>query len=249
MILTHRLGGPSSRLLRDAIEEVSGVRYLITSKPEKVSRLHVRWGNYARLPFDTKYNSREVVTACTFKRRFSRILREAGIDTPTFYSKSLPTNEDYPVMVRKTLQGKGGEGIVVCPDSVSFKEVWQPDYTWTRFVTIQNEYRAHIFNGEVYRIFKKLYTGDGNEPEFPIRNGRYRNEYRYSLRTDHSKFPKLIDDIRRVTEVMGSGFYALDVGWRPDVKNYFYFEANSAPGLNTNTALELAKRLHNVGAV
>jgi hypothetical protein len=198
---------------------------------------------------ETQYTSREVIMMCTFKRRFSRLLTEAGIPTPIFNNKTLPTEDDFPVMIRQTMGGKCGKGIVVCPDNETFSREWKADYYWTKFVNCSAEYRTHIFDGEIFRIFKKVYIGDGKETSYPIRNWGHSDNYKNSLRSDFSKFPKLLKDIKRVTKVIGKGYYALDVGWLPDEKQYFYFEGNSAPGLNTNTALELAKRLHNAGVV
>ena len=57
MILAHRTGIISVRRLRDAIEEVTGIRYLITTNPEKVKKLHVRYGSYAITADETDYNS------------------------------------------------------------------------------------------------------------------------------------------------------------------------------------------------
>lgn len=249
MILKHKNGGPSARLLRDKIEEVTGVRLFVTQFPEKVTKLHIRWGNYAQLPFETAYTSRDVIMNCTFKRRFSRLLTEAGIPTPIFTQKVMPTEADFPVMIRQTMGGHCGQGIVICPDRETFDREWKNNYYWTKFVTCKAEYRAHVFDGEVFRIFKKIYIGEGNESTYPIRNWGHSDNYKNSLRSDLTKFPKLVADVKQVAKVIGNGYYALDIGWIADEKKFFYFEGNSAPGLNSNTALELAKRLHNAGVV
>lgn len=249
MILTHKNGGPSARLLRDSIEEVTGTRLFVTQFPEKIKKLHIRWGNYAELPMETKYTSREVIMRCTYKRRFSKLLTEAGIPAPIFHNKTMPTEDDFPIIIRQIMGGKCGKGIVPCPDMETFLSNWKDSYFWTKFVNCSAEYRAHVFDGEVIRIFKKVYIGEGTEGDFPIRNWGHSDNYKNSLRSDLSKFPKLLKDIKRVAKVIGEGYYAVDVGWLPDEKKYFYFEGNSAPGLNTKTALELARRFHKAGVV
>lgn len=248
MILTHRMGGPSARLLRDKIQEVTGVHLFVTSHSEKVKKLHVRYGNYARLPFETNYNRRDFVVLCSSKIKFSKLLRENGYDAPHFKSKTLPTEDDYPVLIRTTLNSRGGRGTIPCPNEETFDKEWQTGYYWTRFIKTKAEYRVHIFDNEVMKLFKKVYTGEGNEPDFPIRTLTHQ-PYHFSLRSNYNKFPKLLNVLGGVTKLLNGGFYVLDAAWQPDVKRYFFFEANSAPGLNQYSALEMAKRLHNVGAV
>ena len=247
MILAHKAGIVSIRKLRDAIQELTGIHYLITTNPDKVKKLHLRYGSYAKTIDETDYNSCAFIKICCDKANFSKLVTKAELDAPIFRYDE-PGQDDYPLLIRTTLHGYGGMGIVVCPNEDDFYLSWEDGDCWTKFTNTSVEYRIHIVDGEILKVFKKVYVGDDKEPDLPIRT-LYSGNYHFSLRTNLDKFNKLEEVIYELNKVMLGKFYALDVGWQPDLKKYFFFEANSAPGLNTNTALALAKKLHQLGAV
>lgn len=247
MILAHRVGILSTRRLRDAIQELTGRRYLITTNPDKVKKLHIRYGSYAETLSKTDYNNRSFVRLCCDKDSFSRIITKAGFDAPIF-NLNVPSQNDYPLLIRKTLYGYGGKDIVPCANEDDFEKNWQLGDYWTKFIFTSSEYRVIVVNGEVVRVFKKIYSGTDEEPNLPIRT-LTSGQYHYSLRSHSSKFSKLHEEVYNLQKVIQGSFYALDAGWQRDLNKYCFFEANSAPGLNMNSAFELAKRLHDLGVV
>ena len=251
MILTHRTSFPSAKLLRDALFQETGVRYLVTKHPSRIRRLHVRYGASSGVNCgDTSFNSPDFINLVSHKQRFSNAIKDK-FATPEFIRDREPRDDEFPIVIRELMCSFGGKGIVMCPDRESFDEAYNGSY-WTRFVKTTQEFRVHILGGNVARLFKKVRIPIDDvtpaEEEFPIRTIKSGN-YRFSLRRDNNLFPELNGVVRQLHDEIGGECYALDVGELPDNNGWFIYEANSAPGLNPNTALVYAKYLVEQGAM
>ena len=252
MILTHRTSFPSAKLLRDALFTETGVRYLVTKHPNRIRRLHVRYGATSPVSCrDTEFNRPQFINLIANKLRFSDRIKNV-FNTPIFYRHREPRDDEFPIVIRNLMQGFGGEGIVMCPDREAFDGAWNGRSNWTSFVKTTEEYRVHVLGGEIGRLFKKVRKPiDGVTPaedDFPIRTGRT-GDYRFSLRRNSNEFPELTELTSQLHDEIGGHIYALDVGRLPDDQGWFIFEANSAPGLNRNTATAYAKYLVEQGAM
>lgn len=231
MILTYRYCFPSARILRDTIEDKIGKRILITADPNRIRRLTLRYGNSDPVSCkDTQFNSPEFINLCSDKKTFSDFLLKRNFFCPKF-SREAPTKEDYPLIIRTTLNSTGGRGIIVCRNEEEFKNNWVSYAWWTRFIHTSSEYRLHILGGEIKKIQRKI--GEDDE-EFPIRN--LSNGYHFSIRENLEAFPNTVELVNQLNEVLVGKFYSLDIGVERDSKKIFIFEANSASGLNENTA-------------
>lgn len=251
MILTHRTSFPSAKMLRDALFQETGVRYLVTKHPERIRRLHVRYGASSGVNCrDTNFNSPDFINLVSHKQRFSSAIKDK-FNTPIFIRQREPRDDEFPIVIREYMQSFGGKGIVMCPDRETFDNNWHGSY-WTRFVRTTQEFRVHVLGGEIGRLFRKIrIIVDGVRPpesEFPIRTIKS-GDYRFSLWDDNNSFPTLNEEVRRLHDEIGGKCYALDVGQLPDEGGWFIYEANSAPGINPNTASVYAKFLVEQGAV
>jgi hypothetical protein len=237
-ILCGNSSNPSARLLRDALQEILGGKILVTHRPETIRRneYFIRYGSGKAVVngIDLNLNSAELVCVAGSKREFSEMTHEK-IYTPLF-RKSKP--EKFPLLIRTTLHGWGGEGIIVCKSAEEFNANWRPEFWWTEFVHTEFEIRAHIHGGKVIKVFKKILPEGATEDEFPI---RHNSNYHFSL-VSSDKYPKLISAVNRLCEdsIFGDGYFAVDAGWDAEKKEYFIFEINSAPGLNEFSAYEYA---------
>jgi glutathione synthase/RimK-type ligase-like ATP-grasp enzyme len=251
MILTHRTGLPSAKLLRDALFTETGIRYLVTTSPSRIRTLHLRYGTSAGVSCsDTEFNTPEFVNLVSNKLRFANAIKDK-FATPEFIRDREPTDDEFPIVVRKTMCGWGGEGIIMCPDRESFDEACNGSY-WTRFVKTTQEFRIHVLGGNIGRLFRKVRIRiDGNRPseeEFPIRTFKS-GLYRYSLWSGGTVFPDLVELVSQLDAEIGGKMYALDVGKLPNDGGWFIFEGNTAPGINQHTASAYAKYLVEAGAV
>jgi glutathione synthase/RimK-type ligase-like ATP-grasp enzyme len=227
----------SAVLLRNVLSELTGLTILITSHPEKVTRLLLRYGDSSPVTVnDTKYNSPEFIRLCSNKLHLSRLLLKNNFISPEFLSSGKPN--EYPVVVRSTLTSYGGKGIVVCKSEEEFLKEFKPGYYWTKFFRTSSEYRIHIVDGNILKIFRKVATVDNHE-EFPIRN--MDRGWHFSIR-DVKNFKKLPEFISKVHAVMGGGFYALDIAVLED-DNFIVWENNTGMGLSEITAKLYAESL------
>jgi len=238
MILTNRAEYPSARLLRDAIEKESGTYMLVTGFPERARGLKIRYGCSAPIERgrDTVFNSPEDIAVMVSKSRFSRLLREHDLPTPIFYQGRYPS--DFPVLIRESLSSFGGRGIHVADNSRVFENLYRNAFWWTTYIPTIFELRVHVLGGKIAKVFKKV--SERPDELMPIRN--ITRGYHFSL-VDNNKYPKVEALVKTIGEFFKPAFYALDIGWDSRNKEYFIFEANSAPGLNENTAELYAKFL------
>lgn len=252
-ILAHYSCMPSARRLRDSLQNLTEgeIKILVTSNNNKVIKkdsLIIRYGNSNNVIVgETIANSSEFISLCSNKLIFSELLNSNGILSPKYFRRSKP--KKYPIIIRTTMNSMGARGIYVIEDEQEFKDMWSPRFWWTKFYHTNFEIRAHVFlheNGNITipRIFRK----SGMDSSRPIRNN---TDYRFLLKRV-SRYKKAMPVIQAVAILMkrrGGKFFALDMGYSPKNKTYVVFEANSAPGLNENTADIYANFLYNEGVL
>lgn len=239
-ILSARGSLPSCKEIRDNIEELTGKHFFIVSEPGNHNILF-RYGN--SLPVqgnDGGTNSAQFIQLAANKLLFSRFCQENDIYSPIYHTMEEEPTE-FPVIIRTTLTGFGGRGIIKVNDLESYREQMRRAYWWTKFIDCQFEIRVHLFGRNVNRIYKKMLV-EGDEQPLPIRNAE--NGYHFSLSSSPAEsFPKAVAIAQRLGELfetMGGTYSAIDMGYDRQTRNYFTFEANSAPGVNTINATEYA---------
>ncbi len=255
-VLSNPTAINSAEILAMALSEVTNDSW--TSTTDKYIRINndfIRYGNCKPIsPFsgkDLNVNRRDFIYLCANKAHFSHSLVEKGYYSPTFYAEvyrngkvTIEEPKEFPVLIRTTLTGKEGKGIIVCENEQEFLANWRNNYFWTKYIPTEFELRVHVANGKILRIFKKL--PPEIEEKYPIRNNA--RGYHFSLvRTDlYKRVSEIVTGLSTFPEFSGQ-FYALDMGWDKINKKYFIYEANSCPGMNENTArayaIELGKQL------
>jgi len=220
---------PTARALRKSLQEITGERLLITQRPHgrkiALSIGQMPLAGSASLPL---VNNQRLVDLCANKDRFSSFVGEKYI-VPRFY-KTIP--DTFPVIIRKTLTGFKGQGMILCENADTFRENWHQNYWWTPYIPMAKEFRVHVLGGVVGRIFTKIYTGESPEERYPIRN--MDRGYHFSLVGHANGFSKLKSQIASLWRSMEieHGYFALDVGSSRD--GYVYIEANSVASLANN---------------
>ncbi|HOO68441.1 MAG TPA: hypothetical protein PLC53_03645, partial [Bacilli bacterium] len=107
-----------------------------------------------------------------------------------------------------------------------------------------SEYRVHVIDGKVVRLFKKLKDDEVEEEDYPIRN--LSKGYHFSLRDirNNNKIEQLVSRLHPLLE--GGIFYGMDIGYIREQGDFFIFELNSACGLNDNTAIIYAEKFSEI---
>ena len=229
-ILAKSFSFPSARLLRDNLQTILGQQVLITTYPFRIKDKFIRYGSSDPVNInDAEFNPAQFIHLCSSKLVFSRLMEANNIYSPV-YCTDPKKIETYPIIIRETLTSYGGKGIriVHSPEELNLR----PGFYWTPYVNLNFELRVHILGGKIVKIFKKELE---KKMEFPIRNN---SSCHFSLKMPEC-FPKLtenVNELLKIPEINQGKFFSLDVGWNKETKQYFFIEANSASGLNKNTA-------------
>lgn len=241
-ILTQKKLFPSAALLRSNLQPFFKEKIWVTTNPNKINTPSViRWGNLDPISDQIiEINPREFIILCS-KINFSNLLYKYTnkfFSVITFYPMT-ETPEKFPVVIRETLTSFGGDGIFVVTSIDEFKNFQQKANYWSQWIPMESEFRVHVIGGKIVRIFKKECT---TNDEFPIRNSK---NCSFSLRENFDSFPKLQTVIENISNTLPKNtFYGLDIGYNKQKKQYTIIEANTAPGLNNNTAEIYAKEIY-----
>jgi hypothetical protein len=142
------------------------------------------------------------------------------------------------VYCRTKLSSHSGNGIIICNDVDTL--VSAPLYTLHS--KHKDEYRVHVFKGEVLDVQKKKrklgFTGRSSG----IRN--HSNGWVYA-RTDVAIPDMLCPIAVQAVELLGLDFGAVDIGHKIIDNKFFVFEVNTAPGLEGSTLDKYAKAIYN----
>ena len=194
---------------------------------------HIRWGatfsirDWSKNADNLDTINRSDVIAMSQRIRFSELMVNKGIRC-IHYRRGMPSEDDYPVIVRTLLNASEGDGIVICRNQrefLPFSSNW-----WAKWVVFDSECGVHVLGGQIARKFKKVPIEIADEIEFPIKNST--RGYRFSLMS--KELPRLKAFIESVQAVYPLDFGRYDVGWIASESKWCLIEANTAPSLSHN---------------
>lgn len=248
LILAHRGSLPSSKLLRNAFIKLGYPKLLVTRNPEK--DIIFRYGNSSSTREKTLLNPPRFIQLLADKEYFSNFCIDAGISAPVFTKLNKRLPESFPVLVRSTLRGMGSEGIHPISNLEELSKM-NTSWYWVPYYKLSKEYRVHVVNGKIVKVFCKKFNGKIDNNGVIVRNNDNSSfslvDYKGGL--EKGKYTRMKDIVNNLIDEFNKVykghnlFFALDMGWAKNKKGYIVLEGNSAPGLNENTALEYAKIL------
>lgn len=168
------------------------------------------------------------------KLRTFQALEQAGVSIPPFTTDRNVARtwleNDVEVLARTLLEASGGRGItVVSPDDDTLPQA--PLYV--QYIKKMNEYRVHVFNGQVIDITEKKRRREfDGQRDTHIRN--LDNGYvfiRDDVRPDASVGPLAVSAVH----ALGLDFGAVDIIWNNRRHQAYVLEVNTAPGLEGTT--------------
>lgn len=137
------------------------------------------------------------------------------------------------VVARKTLTGKGGEGIVVydAAGSIYGKTPFNSFPLYTKYFKKKEEYRVHVVAGKVIDFAMKKQR-QGVEPNYQIRNA----DNGWVFCREGVLLPLVVaEESIKAVAALGLDFGAVDVGYNVAKQEPCVFEVNSAPGIQGQT--------------
>lgn len=204
-----------------------------------VKKLIINWGQTNDIGFGFYVNHPSRVSAAVNKLNALTILKECGIKVPAFTSNVnearqwFDANPDAVVFCRTLLRSSGGKGIVIAETADQL--VRAPLYT--KRIKKAEEYRIHVFDGEVIDVVKKkLRNGQaGRQGRNPyIRN----HDNGWVFAHDNVECPDNVkqEAVKAVT-ALGLNFGAVDIGVTKKGLP-FVFEVNTAPGIENDVTIK-----------
>ena len=138
--------------------------------------------------------------------------------------------EGISVVARRNLRGSGGDGISIFSGMNDF--VNAP--LWVKYVKKVDEYRVHIFDGEVIDLQRKALRNDYEGPRnFQIRN--LENGFIFARDGIENTPEDVKEQAKKAVVALGLTFGAVDVIFNANRNRAYVLEVNTAPGLQGTT--------------
>lgn len=145
--------------------------------------------------------------------------------------------EGFTVCARKSLTGHSAAGLVIF-DAMSPEVPEAPLYT--RYVKKKDEYRIHIFDGQIIDVQRKALREGVENPNWKIRNAA--NGFVY-VRGNVEAPEDVITQASKAMNSIGLDFGAVDVIWNEHEQQAYVLEINSAPGLAGTTVTNYVEEI------
>jgi glutathione synthase/RimK-type ligase-like ATP-grasp enzyme len=237
----HKLGGQGVKALANAFDTLQ-VKPDGKYRPQATDMV-VNWGNSTIPkwnPANTEVFLNECAAIALASNKINAFRALDAADVPTLY---WTTNEDVArewlkdgdnVFARSVVQGHGGKGITVISGD---DDIPADTKFFTKHAVNKNEYRVHVFNGEVIDVVQKRRMNKDTLEERGITvNEIVRNHDNGWVFARQDVQRKTVVDEASVAAIkaLGLDFGAVDVVYLPNGKACV-LEVNTAPGLEGTT--------------
>lgn len=193
------------------------------------------------------YNMPMAIRNASNKLKSFELFQEAGVTIPQFFtskeeaSEYLEQNRGSSIVARTVLAGHSGVGIVIAN---TVQEIPQAPL-YTVYVKKQEEYRYHVFAGQVVDIQRKARKRDvpDDAVNWQVRNldGGF-----IFAREGVVESAQAAEDSIKAVAALGLDFGAVDLVYNQREDKYYVLEVNSAPGLAGSTLDGYARRFREV---
>jgi len=144
---------------------------------------------------------------------------------------------------------RGGNDIIGPMDADQMRDALragEADFA-VQFIDKTHEWRVHVFRDEILRIARKVWRGNDPVPGGVAWNAEAGWHFRYNVGLQDTTRGKLSELARRAVQALGMDFGAADIVAviKPNSRDYFVLEVNSAPGVadNENTLAAYVKAI------
>lgn len=194
----------------------------------------INWGSTDELPFQLVINSPAAVATASNKLRAFQAMAQAGVRVPAFWTNRADAEQGaFPIVCRTILNGHSGRGIVIADDQNGLVDA--PLYV--QYVKKQEEYRVHVFDGQVIAVQRKARRLDVENPNWQVRN--HANGFVFA-RDGVDPPPDVIEQAQQSIISLGLDFGGVDVIWNERQQQAYVLEINTACGLEGTTVQDYA---------
>ena len=255
IIYPYKFGSRSARALSEALRarghRAKRVRSNGNYRPYR-NHLIINWGNSEMEQWDnntvpTWMNNPLVVTNASNKLHALRAMHEAGVQVPEFTTSIADvraTELDHVLWVCRTkLQGHSGDGIVM--HTTDPEEPIPEAPLYVKYVKKADEYRVHVFGGQVIDIQQKRRRRETPDDEVDYKVRNHANGWNF-CRADVDTDPSISEQAIRATNALGLDFGAVDIIWNEHYKAAYVLEVNTAPGLEGTTVTKYVEAIERI---
>jgi hypothetical protein len=245
-IFPYKIGSLSAKKLARALKVLRVGHYYNAKRSDTI----VNWGSSTPPHFrwmEQDLNKPHAIALASNKLKTFETLSENedfSENLPYYSTKRSDAEEwmwnGHTVYCRTKLTGHSGSGIVIVSSDNKQNIVDAPLYTIK--TKHKDEYRVHVFKGEVLDVQKKKRKLGFNGSSSGIRN--HSNGWIYA-RTDVAIPDMLCPIAIQAVELLGLDFGAVDIGHKVNDNKFFVFEVNTAPGLEGSTLDKYSKAIYN----
>ena len=238
-IYSHNPHSEGAKLLSQALN-VKRIKHGNSKFRGGMGKAIINWGA-GTLPdqvmaCQTVLNKPDSIRKASNKLKSFELFKEAGVTIPPFFTSKeeaceyLQNTPNSSVVCRTLLNGHSGAGIVICDNADAV--VLAPLYT--AYVKKQEEYRYHVFMGQVVDIQRKARKRavPDDAVNWQVRNldGGF-----IFAREGVAASPVASEEAVKAVAALGLDFGAVDLIYNAREDKYYVLEVNTAPGLSETT--------------
>lgn len=187
-------------------------------------------------------NPPQAIRNASNKLKSFELFQQTGVTVPQFFtskeeaSEYLGENRGSSIVCRTKLNGHSGDGIVIANDQGDLVDA--PLYTV--YVKKQEEYRYHVFMGQVVDIQRKARRRDIPDENINWKVRNLDGGFIFA-REGVVESPVASGEAVKAVSALGLDFGAVDLIYNQREDKYYVLEVNTAPGL-AGTTLDGYKR-------
>jgi glutathione synthase/RimK-type ligase-like ATP-grasp enzyme len=193
------------------------------------------------------YNVPEAIRKASNKLKSFELFEEAGVCIPQFFKTEedardyLQENPQSSLVCRTVLNGHSGAGIVI----ITADSDWVAAPLYTAYVKKSQEYRYHVFAGQVVDIQRKARRREvpDDQVNWQVRNldGGFIFAREGVVESEDASQNAIM-----AVAALGLDFGAVDLIYNERENKYYVLEVNTAPGLAGSTLEGYSRRFQEV---
>jgi len=237
LLRSYKFGSKSGKVLAEALG-AKRIKHRGSRFIGRGNKTVINWG-CSSLPDEVMkcniINSPEAVALASNKRTFFQHLADSGVSLPDFTTdKGVAQSwldDGKTVVERHKLTGNSGEGITITTPDDELGDA--PLYV--KYVPKKEEYRVHVFNGQVIDTQRKARRRDVADADVNWKVRNMGNGFIFARNEDHDIPQSVLDNSVLCVEALGLDFGAVDVVYNERNEQAYVLEVNTAPGLSGTT--------------
>lgn len=237
LLYSYKFGSKSAKSLAQGVG-AKRIKHQGSKLLGRANKTVINWGS-STLPNEvmkcTVLNTPEVVALASNKKTFFEHLEDTAVSLPDFTcNKGVAQgwlDEGKTVVERHKLTGNSGDGIIICTP----EDVLGDAKLYTKYVPKKEEYRVHVFNGEVIDTQRKARVREVADEDVNWKVRNMANGFIFARNEDHVIPQDVLDNSVLCVNALGLDFGAVDVVYNEKEGKAYVLEVNTAPGLSGTT--------------